>query len=135
MQTWELRRLTRDVKNPEHDGRKRYGVEKLPVFREGTVFIRRETEEEIIESRRIKYLRIEIVGQGNLLWTTNRETEQRMVENSEPVEPNDWATLSAHVLGSASLNFAAEVLDLLLKEGGDAMRQVIEGALRKVSSD
>lgn len=135
MQTWELRRLTRDVKNPEHDGRKRYGVEKLPVFREGTVFIRRETEEEIIESRRIKYLRIEIVGQGNLLWTTNRETEQRMVENSEPVDPNDWATLSAHVLGSASLNFAAEVLDLLLKEGGDAMRQVIEDALRKVSSD
>ena len=135
MPTWELRRLTREVKNPAHDGRVRHGIEKLPVFREGTVFIRWEGDEEVSGGRPRRPLRIEIVGQGDLLWTNSPDTEQSMMEGSEPADPDDWATLSAHVLGNASLNFAAEVLDLLLKEGGDAMRQVIEDALRKVSSD
>ena len=131
MKTTRFIRLTKTIKNPEHDRRTKYGIESLPEFKEGEGFVvwtpaRQDYPGEVFTYR---------VGNGSSTRSMGRALGQLVIDNSVDAEPVSLREVLAMVsVGGDYSLIAFSVLGKLLHDGTIPAARIIELA-RKVEEE
>lgn len=117
-------RLLSDIKNPEFDGRCRYGAKSIKTFIQGTVFQGRETkrDDSVEVGSEAWYLGFSPAYACGRTWHVSGTFAETLMANSEECQPTTWKDLSLSVGGYEHL--ASDVLEELLSSGVVSIDQV-----------
>jgi hypothetical protein len=116
-----FRRLTCDVKNPDHDGRKHYGADAVKILKEGTAlyeFTRKPDEKFSV---------------GTLFWSnsnsvyTTKGFGEALLANSVVCQPETWRERVRFATGSST--HTDSIIDQLVASGVVTPEQVAQAAI------
>jgi len=109
----QLRRLSRDVSNPQHDRRHRHGIKSIPVFKAGTVF---EFQPEFTVTRDDGRLRVE-VAKAWMPGLTCVYNPEALIEASEPCAPKTFREVCIEAGFSNADAFAVDAIEAMITDG------------------
>lgn len=126
MSDQNLRRLTRAVKNPDYDGRRKYSYEKIKEFPAGTTFIANDRWE---DAKGYPHP-ASVNGVNKKFWIVGA-VAQILIACSEPITPNTWdeyRMAEGDTDNDAWIN--REVLNKMWAEGHPVIRDAIKRAFK-----
>lgn len=117
-------RLLSDIKNPEFDGRCRYGAKSIKTFIQGMVFQGRiaQRDDSVKVGSDEWYRGFEPAYACGKLWHLSGSLAETLISNSEECEPSTWKDLSLSMGGYEHL--ASDTLEELLSSGVLSIEQV-----------
>ena len=120
-----FRRLLCDVKNPDHDKRKRYGIESVPSLPKGTALYEFTRDPEEKYSAGTVYFHRNWTGHSESAYTSSG-FGYALIHNSIVCEPETWREQVSFAVGST--RNVEGILDQLLADGTITLSQIVEAA-------
>lgn len=109
-------RLLKDVANPEHDKRCKYGFKQYPIFKAGILFEGRPISVDSETSR------VDPAYVCNSDWHIQGDIAALLIGNAIESEPNTWTEIA--IIGGTWNHMAGDVIQVMLDNGIVSIDQV-----------